>query len=80
MGNDNPTNLHYFHGGIVSPNNARPKAAETGDGDNVYVYLKSGLNAQGKPNSFDFKVPIPGKKRSMRGSWKPRATSRILSA
>jgi FtsP/CotA-like multicopper oxidase with cupredoxin domain len=61
-GNDNPTNLHYFHGGIVSPNNARPKAAETGDGDNVYVYLKSGVNAQGKPNSFDFKVPIPGEK------------------
>lgn len=61
-GHDNPTNLHYFHGGIVSPNNARPKAAETGDGDNVYVYLKSGLDPQGKPNSFDFKVPIPGEK------------------
>lgn len=49
-----PTNLHYFHGGIVSPNNARPKPAELGDGDNVYVHLKSG-------SSFDYKVPIPGK-------------------
>ncbi len=58
--NDNPTNLHYFHGGIVSPNNARPKSAELGNGDNVYVHLKSGLNADGKPNSFDFEVPIPG--------------------
>ena len=27
-GDENPTNLHYFHGGIVSPNNARPKKAE----------------------------------------------------
>jgi FtsP/CotA-like multicopper oxidase with cupredoxin domain len=59
---DNPTNLHYFHGGIVSPNNARPKSAELGNGDNVYVHLKSGLDAQGKPNSFDFEVPIPGEK------------------
>lgn len=49
-----PTNLHYFHGGIVSPNNARPKKAEEGDGDNVYVHLKSG-------SSFEYKVPIPGK-------------------
>lgn len=52
---DNPTNLHYFHGGIVSPNNARPAPAELGTGDNIYVYLKSG-------RSFDFKVPIPGEK------------------
>jgi FtsP/CotA-like multicopper oxidase with cupredoxin domain len=52
---DNPTNLHYFHGGIVSPNNARPMPAELGTGDNIYVHLKSGL-------SFDFKVPIPGEK------------------
>ncbi len=52
---DNPTNLHYFHGGIVTPNNARPKDVELGDGDNVYVELKSG-------KSFDFKVPIPGDK------------------
>lgn len=51
----NPTNLHYFHGGIVSPNNSRPAPAELGTGDNVYVDLKSGL-------SFDFKVPIPGEK------------------
>lgn len=52
---DNPTNLHYFHGGIVSPNNSRPAPAELGNGDNIYVDLKSGL-------SFDFKVPIPGEK------------------
>jgi hypothetical protein len=57
---DNPTNLHFFHGGIVSPNNARPKDVELGNGDNVYVHLKSGVNAEGKPNSFDFEVPIPG--------------------
>jgi FtsP/CotA-like multicopper oxidase with cupredoxin domain len=56
----NPTNLHYFHGGIVSPNNARPKPAELGDGDNVYVNLESSLGNAGPPNSFDFKVPIPG--------------------
>jgi FtsP/CotA-like multicopper oxidase with cupredoxin domain len=49
----NLTNLHYFHGGIVSPNNSRPGPAELGNGDNIYVDLKSGL-------SFDFKVPIPG--------------------
>jgi len=59
-GDDNPTNLHYFHGGIVTPNNARPKPAELGDGDNVYVLLKAGKNVQGVPNSFEFKVPIPG--------------------
>jgi FtsP/CotA-like multicopper oxidase with cupredoxin domain len=52
-GDDNPTNLHYFHGGIVSPNNARPYRAELGDGDNIYVLLKTG-------QSFDYKVPIPG--------------------
>ncbi|MCK1351643.1 multicopper oxidase domain-containing protein [Bradyrhizobium sp. CW7] len=52
--NDGSTNLHYFHGGIVSPNNARPAPAELGTGDNVYVHLKSGLR-------FDYKVPIPGK-------------------
>ena len=51
----NPTNLHYFHGGIVSPNNSRPAPAELGNGDNVYVDVKSG-------SSFDFKVPIPGDK------------------
>lgn len=57
----NPTNLHYFHGGIVSPNNARPKNAELGDGDNVYVYLRTGKDALGQPNSFfDLNVRIPG--------------------
>src|SRR6266536_2261045 len=59
--NDNPTNLHYFHGGIVSPKNAaRPTGPETGNGDNIYVHLKSGKDAQGNPNSFDFEVQIPG--------------------
>jgi FtsP/CotA-like multicopper oxidase with cupredoxin domain len=48
-----PTNLHYFHGGIVTPNNARPKDARDGNGDNIYVHLKNGL-------SFEYEVPIPG--------------------
>jgi FtsP/CotA-like multicopper oxidase with cupredoxin domain len=60
---ENPTNLHYFHGGIVSPNNARPKSAELGNGDNIYVHLKAGRDAAGTPNSFDFKVPIPGEQQ-----------------
>jgi FtsP/CotA-like multicopper oxidase with cupredoxin domain len=55
----NPTNLHYFHGGIVSPNNPRPHV-ELGNGDNIYVHLKAGLDSQGNPSSCDFKVPIPG--------------------
>jgi FtsP/CotA-like multicopper oxidase with cupredoxin domain len=59
-GSDNPTNLHYFHGGIVSPANARPTPAERGNGDNVYVYLKNGTEREGGQNRFDFKVPIPG--------------------
>jgi len=55
---ENPTNLHYFHGGIVSPNNDRPKVqdARLGTGDNIYVWLKNGPDS--KP--FDFNVPIPG--------------------
>jgi FtsP/CotA-like multicopper oxidase with cupredoxin domain len=56
----NPTNLHYFHGGIVSPNNAWPQPAELGNGDNVYVYLRSDKDPKLKSNTFDFKVPIPG--------------------
>jgi FtsP/CotA-like multicopper oxidase with cupredoxin domain len=52
-GSKNPTNLHYFHGGIVTPRNARPLDARLGTGDNIYVYLKRGL-------SFDYSVPIPG--------------------
>jgi FtsP/CotA-like multicopper oxidase with cupredoxin domain len=52
----NPTNLHYFHGGIVSPNNARPKDARDGTGDNIYVWRKNGTDS--KP--FPFSVPIPG--------------------
>src|ERR1700730_8643037 len=60
---ENPTNLHYFHGGIVTPNNARPPIdAGQGNGDNIYVRLKNGTDAAGKPNSFDYNVPIPGEK------------------
>jgi FtsP/CotA-like multicopper oxidase with cupredoxin domain len=50
----NPTNLHYFHGGIVSPKNAaRPAEPETGNGDNIYVEVKAGAN-------FEYDVQIPG--------------------
>ena len=60
---ENPTNLHYFHGGIVTPNNARPPIdASKGNGDNIYVRLKNGTDGAGKPNSFDYNVPIPGEK------------------
>jgi FtsP/CotA-like multicopper oxidase with cupredoxin domain len=63
---ENPTNLHYFHGGIVTPNNSwradDPSSidASQGNGDNIYVHLKAGRDVDGKPNSFDFVVPIPG--------------------
>lgn len=50
----NPTNLHIFHGGVVTPNNSRPKDVELGDGDNVYVHLDAG-------KGFDYRVPIPDK-------------------
>lgn len=51
---ENPTNLHYFHGGIVTPNNARPPDdASKGNGDNIYVYLKS------SDAPFTYEVPIP---------------------
>ena len=57
----NPTNLHYFHGGIVTPNNSRPPVdAGKGDGDNIYVNLENGTDASGKAASFDYNVPIPG--------------------
>lgn len=51
---ENATNLHYFHGGIVTPRNARPMDARLGTGDNIYVWLKKG-------SSFELSVPIPGK-------------------
>jgi hypothetical protein len=54
----NPTNLHYFHGGIVSPNNARPYDAREGTGDNIYIWLKNG--ADSKP--FDFKCSDTGRR------------------
>jgi FtsP/CotA-like multicopper oxidase with cupredoxin domain len=50
---ENATNLHYFHGGIVTPRNARPMDAREGTGDNIYVWLK-------KDKSFELSVPIPG--------------------
>jgi FtsP/CotA-like multicopper oxidase with cupredoxin domain len=59
----NATNLHYFHGGIVTPRNSRPPPQAGGDGlnlgDNIYAYLKNGFESPGKPYSFDFNVPIP---------------------
>ena len=59
---ENPTNLHYFHGGIVTPRNDRsldPDAGK-GNGDNIYVYLKNGPGDGVTPSAFDYKVPIPG--------------------
>jgi FtsP/CotA-like multicopper oxidase with cupredoxin domain len=56
----NPTNLHYFHGGIVSPHNAWPGDVELGTGDNVYVHLIADPKAVGPSNTFEFSVPIPG--------------------
>jgi len=62
--NENPTNLHYFHGGIVSPHNARPPIdASQGNGDNIYVHLKNGMRDAATPYSFDFEVAIPGKNK-----------------
>jgi FtsP/CotA-like multicopper oxidase with cupredoxin domain len=59
---DNPTNLHYFHGGIVTPRNARPPDdARNGNGDNIFVYLKNGVGPDGAASSFEYEVPIPGK-------------------
>lgn len=58
---ENPTNLHYFHGGIVTPNNARPPIdAGKGNGDNIYVRLKN--REAGEPYRFDYNVPIPGER------------------
>ena len=50
----NPTNLHYFHGGIVSPNNGNsPGSALLGTGDNIYSCVE-------RAKSFRYEVPIPG--------------------
>ena len=64
---ENPTNLHYFHGGIVSPQNWRRGNLEDAGagpdnvtGDNVYVHLGNGVDAYGKARRFNFNVPIPG--------------------
>ena len=56
---DNATNLHFFHGGVVTPRNARrandpnDDAARKGDGDNVYTYWKP------SEAPFPYHVPIP---------------------
>ena len=55
----NPTNLHYFHGGIVTPKNARrandpaDDAARLGNGDNIFTYIKRGTAP------FTYEVPVP---------------------
>lgn len=60
--NENPTNLHSFHGGIVTPKNARPpEDAGKGNGDNIFVYLKNGTGNDESGFSFEYEVPIPGK-------------------
>ncbi|MDW9984274.1 multicopper oxidase domain-containing protein [Sinorhizobium meliloti] len=54
--NSNPTNLHYFHGGVVSPNNGNsPGSARSGTGDNIYSCLERG-------QEHTYEVPIPGVK------------------
>ncbi|MGH6826382.1 multicopper oxidase domain-containing protein [Methyloceanibacter sp.] len=62
-GDENPTNLHYFHGGIVTPRNSRDLGDAGGDptdlGDNIYAHLKASSDLQ-NPSSADFNVPIPG--------------------
>jgi FtsP/CotA-like multicopper oxidase with cupredoxin domain len=70
---ENPTNLHYFHGGIVTPNNSRPMDARLGNGDNIYVYRKRG-------EAFDFSVPIPGELDARVLELDTMAPSRILRA
>ena len=56
---DNPTNLHFFHGGVVTPHNARDPSDSTdrparfGDGDNIYTHWNRGDAA------FTYQVPIP---------------------
>jgi FtsP/CotA-like multicopper oxidase with cupredoxin domain len=65
---ENPTNLHFFHGGIVTPRNSREEkgsspASAKGDpknlGDNIYAFLRNGFESPGKSYSVDFNVPIP---------------------
>lgn len=54
--NSIPTNLHYFHGGIVSPKNGNsPGSARWGIGDNIYSCLERG-------QEHTFVVDIPGYK------------------
>jgi FtsP/CotA-like multicopper oxidase with cupredoxin domain len=62
-GDENPTNLHYFHGGIVTPRNARDLGDAAGDranlGDNVYLHLEASRELQNQ-STAEFNVPIPG--------------------
>ena len=50
----NPTNLHWFHGGVVTPRNNRRENidAAPGTGDNVYSRVPKG-------GAHEFWVPIP---------------------
>jgi FtsP/CotA-like multicopper oxidase with cupredoxin domain len=75
-GPSNLTNLHYFHGGIVTPRNWGPPPTNDqpegkdgpnlGNGDNIYVHLQ-GVGPDGKSKTFDFYVPIPGRSRPLDG-------------
>jgi len=75
-GPSNLTNLHYFHGGIVTPRNwglpptnDQPEGKDgpnLGNGDNIYVHLRE-AGPDGKSNTFDFYVPIPGRGRPLDG-------------
>ena len=67
-GPSNLTNLHYFHGGVVTPRNWGPPATNnqpegkngphSGNGDNIFVHL-GGAGPGSQSNTFDFYVPIP---------------------
>ena len=69
-GPSNLTNLHYFHGGVVTPRNWGPPPTNNqpegkngpnlGNGDNIYVHLR-------QAETFDFYVPIPGRDRPLDG-------------
>jgi FtsP/CotA-like multicopper oxidase with cupredoxin domain len=75
-GPSNLTNLHYFHGGIVTPRNWGPPPTNDqpegkdgpnlGNGDNIYVHLRE-AGPDGRSNTFDFYVPIPGRRRPLDG-------------
>jgi FtsP/CotA-like multicopper oxidase with cupredoxin domain len=58
----NATNLHYFHGGIVSPQNSRSDDIDASKGPGRGGRLRSAFDANIDvvvPHSFDYTVPIP---------------------